>query len=177
MADDKTPRMAPSEQALVRRLHFEQGKSRSDIARLLQRSLSSISRLLAQKKAPRRTGRPNTLTNANIGRIVETLEKMVDSAEGDGEVTLRMLMRRCRLKVSERTVSDALHRRVYRFRNMRQEPILTPTDIEERYRWSRRYRGKSAAWWQRAVHIHLDTEAVPLVDPRGGERRGLSVEL
>ena len=42
MADDKTPRMVPSEQALARRLHFEQGKSRSDIARLLQRSLSSI---------------------------------------------------------------------------------------------------------------------------------------
>ena len=99
MADGKTPRMAPSEQALVRRLHFEQGKSRSDIARLLQRSLSSISRLLAQKKAPRRTGRPNKLTNANIDRIVETLEKMADSAEGDGEVTLRMLMR---FKFSER---------------------------------------------------------------------------
>ena len=154
MAEGKTPRMAPSEKALVRRLHFEQGKSRSDIAGLLQRSLSSISRLLAQKKAPRRTGRPNKLTDANIDRIVATLEKMVDSAEGDGEVTLRMLMRRCRVKVSERTVSNALHRRGYRFRNMRQKPILTPTDIQERFRWARQYRTKSSAWWLRAVHIH-----------------------
>ena len=170
MADDQTPRMAPSEQALVRRLHFEQGKSRSDIARLLQRSLSSISRLLAQKKAPRRTGRPKKLTDANIDRIVATPEKMVDSAEGDGEVTLRMLMRRCRVKVSERTVSTALHRRGYRFRNMRQKPILTPTDIEERYRWSRRHRGKSAAWWQRAVHIHLDNKSFKLATTQAGRK-------
>ena len=170
MADGKTPRMAPSEQALVRRLHFEQGKSRSDIARLLQRSLSSISRPLAQKKAPRRTGRPNKLTDANIDRIVATLEKMVDSAEGNGEVTLRMLMRRCRVKVSERTVSSALHRRGYRFRNMRQKPILTPTDIEERYRWSRRYQGKSAAWWQRAVHIHLDNKSFKLATTQAGRK-------
>ena len=48
----QSPRMTMSEKALIRRLHFDQGKNRSDIARLLQRSLSSISRLLAQKKAP-----------------------------------------------------------------------------------------------------------------------------
>ena len=96
----KTPRMTASEKALVRRLHFDQGKSRSDISRLLQRSLSSISRLLAQKKAPRKIGRPQKLTEANIDRIVTTLEKMVDTADGDEEVTLHMLMWRCRVKAS-----------------------------------------------------------------------------
>ena len=42
MDASKTPHMTASEQALVRRLHFEQGKTRSDISRLLERSLSSI---------------------------------------------------------------------------------------------------------------------------------------
>ena len=72
----KTPRMAASEKALVRRHHSEQGKSRS----VLQRLQSSISRLLAQKKAPRKIGRPQKLTEANIDRIVATLEKMVDAS-------------------------------------------------------------------------------------------------
>ena len=43
MGASKTPHMTASEQALVCRLHFEQGKTRSDISRLLERSLSSIS--------------------------------------------------------------------------------------------------------------------------------------
>ena len=100
MDASKTPHMTASEQALVRRLHFEQGKTRSDISRLLERSLSSISRLLAQKKAPRRSGRPRKLTEANIDRIVATLEKMVDTVDGDDEITLHMLMRRCLVKAS-----------------------------------------------------------------------------
>ena len=166
----KTPRMTASEQALVRRLHFEQGKSRSEISRVLQRSLSSISRLLAQKKAPRRIGRPRMLTEANIDRIVATLEKMVDAADADGEVTLHMLMRRCRVKASQRTVSNALHRRGYRFRSMRQKPILTPADIEERYRWALRYRAKSSAWWLRAVHIHLDNKAFKVATTQAGRK-------
>ena len=94
MGASKTQRMTASEQALVCRLHFEQGKTRSDISRLLERSLSYISRLLAQKKAPRRSGRPRKLTEANIDRIVATLEKMVDTVDGDDEITLHMLMRR-----------------------------------------------------------------------------------
>lgn len=166
----KTSRMTASEQALVRRLHFEQGKTRSDISRLLERSLSSISRLLAQKKAPRRMGRPRKLTEATIDRIVATLEKMVDTTDGDDEVTLHMLMRRCRAKASPRTVSNALHRRGYRFRNMRQKPILTPADIEERYRWARRYRSKSSAWWLRAVHVHLDNKAFKVATTQAGRK-------
>ena len=155
--------MTMSEKALVRRLHFDQGKSRSDIARLLQRSLSSISRLLAQKKAPRKIGRPQKLTGANVDRIVATVEKMVDAADGNEEVTLQMIMLRCRVKASQCSVSNALHRRGYRFRNMRQKPILTPTDIQERFRWARRYHKKSSAWWLRAVHIHLDNHAFKVV--------------
>ena len=48
-----TPRMSMAEKSIVRQMHFEQGMSRTDIASALGRSLSSVSRLLAQKKAPR----------------------------------------------------------------------------------------------------------------------------
>ena len=166
----KIPRMTASEKALVPRFHFDQGKSRSAISRLLQRSLSSISRLLAQKKAPQKIGRPQKLSEANIDRIVKTLENMVDTADGDEEVTLHMLMRRCRVKACQRTVFNALHSRGYRFRNMRQKPIMTPTDIEERFRWARRYRAKSSAWWLRAVHIHIDNKAFKVATTQAGRK-------
>ena len=39
---------------------------------------------------------------------------------------------------------------------MRSKPILSPEDIKERYAWAKKYRAKSAAWWLRTVHIHLD---------------------
>ena len=85
--------MSADEKNIVRRMHFEVGKSRSEIARLLKRSLSSVSRLLAQKKAPQGIGRPRALTEKQFGRVVDTSEKMVDAADGNGEVTLAMLMR------------------------------------------------------------------------------------
>ena len=169
-AHTKTPRMTASEQSLVRRMHFEQGKSRSEIAGLLQRALSSVSRLLAQKKSPMPIGRPRALTEANIDRIVATVESLVDGADGDLEVTLAMVMRRCRLKVSPRTVSNALHSRGYRFRNMRQKPILTPSDIAERYAWACRYRSKPVEWWLRTVHAHLDNHAFKLATTSQGRK-------
>ena len=113
--------MSAAEKSLARRLHFDQGKTRTDIAKLLQRSLSSVSRLLAQKKAP-------------IARAAALLEKMVDEADGLREVTMAMLLRRGRFKVCEKTLATAMRARGYRFRGMRQKPILTPEDIADRDR-------------------------------------------
>ena len=132
------PRMTTDEKAPHSALSFRPGQESRDIARLPQRSLSSINRLFAQRQAPRKIGRPQKLTGANVDRIVATVEKMVHTADGNEEIILHMIMRRCRVKASQCSVSNALHRRGYRFRNMRQKPILTPTDIQERFRWVRR---------------------------------------
>ena len=153
---DQTPRLSMAEKGIIRQMHFDQGMSRTRIACLLKRSLSTVSRLLAQKKAPRSIGRPRVLSGAKIDRICTLLDNMVDDAGGNREVTLAMLMRRARLKASERTVSDALHSRGYRFRNMRSKPILTPDDVKERLAWATKHRTKSVVWWLQNVHIHLD---------------------
>ena len=116
-ADPQPARMSAAEKSLARRLHFDQGKTRTDIAKLLQRSLSSVGRLLAQNKAPRSIGRPTTLSAATIERAAALLEKMVDEADGLREVTMAMLL-----------PCD------YRFRGMCQKPILTPEDIADRDR-------------------------------------------
>ena len=151
--------MGSAEKGIVRQLHFDQGMSRTNIAILLKRSLSSVSRLLAQKKAPKPIGRPRALTKAKLDRTCAVLDKMVDEAGGNYEVTLPMLMRRARLKLSEGTVADGIHARGYRFRNLRSKPILTPEDIQQRYAWAKECRSTSAAWWLQAAHAHLDNHA------------------
>ena len=85
--------MSMAEKSIVRQMHFEQGMSRTDIASALGRSLSSVSRLLAQKKAPRPIGRPHVLTEAKVDRMCTMLEHMVDEADGKYEVTIHMVLR------------------------------------------------------------------------------------
>ena len=67
-----------------------------------------------------------------------------------------MVMRRCRVKVCDRVVADALHARGYRFRKLRSKMILTPDDVEKRYAWSKKYKDESREWWLETVQIHLD---------------------
>ena len=142
----KTTRMTTDEQALVRRMHFEQKLSRADIAKALGRTHSTVSRLLAQTKAPGPIGRPKCLSHTAIDRIVKLLEGMVNEADGNYEVTVSMLMRRGRVKVCEKVLADALHERGYWFRDMRQKPILTPDDIADRFTWAKKYRNQPATW-------------------------------
>ena len=67
------PRMPPAEKVLARKLHFDQGKTPADIARLLQRSASTIGRLLAQERAPKAVGRPKALSEKKVDRLVKLL--------------------------------------------------------------------------------------------------------
>ena len=103
--------MSADEKAVARRLHFDQGKTPAEVARILQRSPSTVGRLLAQKKAPRPIGRPKALSERKVDNLVALLEKMVDDADATHEVSMDMLMRRGRVKSCRRAVADALHAR------------------------------------------------------------------
>jgi hypothetical protein len=111
----KPPRMTGDEKRLVREMHFERKMRPTDIAAAVGRDLSGICRLLAQKKAPKPMGRFRALTEGQIDKTIKTLEAMIDEASAKREVTLAMVMRRCRLKVCDRVVADALHARGYWF--------------------------------------------------------------
>ena len=152
-------RMSLEEKSIIRRMHFDQHTPPVRVSEIMGRSLSAITRLLAQKKAPNRIGRPNALTEAKVDSIVNTLEKMVDEADAEHEVSMHLLMRRCRAKVCSKVVANALHKRGYRFHDLRHKPILTPDDVKDRYAWSIRYRGQIKAWWIRKVHMHWDNHA------------------
>jgi hypothetical protein len=166
----KSPRMTLDEKSLVRRMHFDQKVTPVKIAEIVGRSLSAVCRLLSQKKAPKPVGRPKILSAAKVDSIVTKLEEMVDAADGTHEVTMSMLMRRGRLKVCSKVVANALHDRGYWFRDMRHKPILTPDDVKERFAWAKKYRKKTAAWWMKTVHIHLDNHAFKVATTSAGRK-------
>ena len=125
--------MSAEEKRLAREMHFDQGMSRTDVAEARNRNLGTICRQLAMHKAPKPIGRPKALTETKVDSLVALLEKMVDEAGSCYEVTLPMLMKRSKVKVSYRVVADAVHERGLWFRSLRAKPILTPQDVKDRY--------------------------------------------
>ena len=119
---------------------------------------------------PKPIGRPRALSDSKIDGIVRTLENMVDKADATYEVSMATLLRRCKVKVSARVVANALHDRGYWFRDMRHTPILTPADVKERYVWASKYKKKTAAWWAKTVHVHLDNHLFKVATTGAGRR-------
>lgn len=144
--------------------------TQTQISLALGRDLSSINRLLAQKKEPRSTGRPLALTNDQVDHIEATLNKMIDKADGAYEVTLPAILKQARCKASAKTVARRLHERGYWFRDMRCKPILTPDDVKARYAFAKQFKGKPASWWLKHIHIHADNHMFPVATRARGRK-------
>jgi len=61
-------------------------------------------------------GRPPALSTKQIGKLVDTVENMVNVADANYELMLTMVLRRSRLNTSETTVARALHMKEYRYK-------------------------------------------------------------
>jgi transposase len=90
--------MSEEEKRIVREMHCERLMSPTDIAKAVGRGLSSICRLLAQKKPPNPSGGRAALSKEQVDRAVKILDGMIDKADGCEEITLGMLKKRCKLK-------------------------------------------------------------------------------
>ena len=170
LSPKKPPRMTTDEKRLVREMHFERNISQTDISKAIGRDLSCINRLLAQKKVPKRVGRPNRLTETQVDKIVKLLEDMVDGADATYEVSMDMIMKRSRTKASAKTVARRLHERGYQFRNLRHKPILTPEDIKDRYAFSKKYRRKPDSFWVVKIHAKADNHVFKVATNAKGRR-------
>ena len=74
VAEKKPPRMGPDEKRLVREMHFDRHMRPTDIATSIGRDLSSICRLLAQKKVPNPSGGRAALSKEQVDRAVKVLD-------------------------------------------------------------------------------------------------------
>ena len=171
VAQPQPPRMSVDEQRLARLWHAEDGLGPTEIGARLRRSAGSISRLLAVDPDHKNAvGRPRKLTEGQIDNVVKLVERMVVEADAEAEVTMRMVLERSRLRVSLRTVANALHARGYYFHRLREKLLLTPEDVRERYAFAAKYKSKPQAWWLRHIDLHLDNKCFKVATTYRGRR-------
>ena len=168
------PRYASDEEIRLARMWKQDGVAVAEIARRLKRHESSVWRVFkrpAAADASRGVGRRRKLSDADTDRLLQLVYDMVETADTKYEVTVLSLQKRFRPKVCVRVLANALHSRGVRFHRLREKPILTDRDVEERFAWSKRYRKKAAAWWQSAVGLHIDNRVFKLPATAASRRR------
>ena len=126
-------KMSDEEVRLAKMWHAEDERSTGEIAHLLRRDRSTISRHVMKDHVKQKQGRPGALSDSQKDLLVTTLEDMIKKAKGEYRVTADMLRKRMRLKVSTRRVLEALHSRGVRFHVMRQKPLLAEDDVRARF--------------------------------------------
>ena len=161
-ARDPYRKLSSEEIRLAKLWHEEDGMEPSEIASLLRRDKSTMTRLLVKKQVRKKGGRPVSLSDEDIDRLVETLDNMIVAADRKYEVTVEMLRKRARCKASARTISRALHARKIFFRRLREKPVLTAEDIAARKKFAQTYKGKSATWWKAFIDLHIDVKHFPV---------------
>ena len=155
---------AEHEDTLLRRWSDE-GMPASEIAKLLGRDLSTVARRMKRVDEggdPLHAGRPYILTHEKEEKIVVAAEELIQLADGEWQVTAGVIKKALKLKCCDRTVLDALHRHNIYFRTMRQKPVLTTTDIEERLAFANKYVGNPISFWTSSVDAYMDNKFFPV---------------
>lgn len=148
--------LSSEELRLAKLWYNEDGVVPSEIARLLRRAKSTITRAVVQELPRGGRGRKRLLSDAEVDAIIKCLERLVDEAGGRKEVTLHNLHRESGCRASCRTLARALHNRHIKFHRLRSKPLLTDIDVAERLAFARKHRCHSGAWWEKHIHMHID---------------------
>ncbi|CAE7522337.1 F52C9.6 [Symbiodinium sp. CCMP2592] len=144
------------EQRELARDWYSRGKKPSEIAELLGRDTSTMTRLLCMQKQPKKQGRPKALTTAQVDLLERRLDELIVKVDGATTITVETLKKATKSKASTQCILHALHKRNIYFRKLREKPVLTPADIRDRYAFAKKYRGKSKQWWLSNVHAFID---------------------
>ena len=155
--------LSPEEIRLASLWHEEDDMTPAEIARLLRRNKSTMTRLLVKQDERTGRGQPKSLDSEQVDGLVSVLQRMLEDADGKYEVTASMLRREARVKASTRTILRELHSRKIFFRRLREKPLLTPHDVKSRLAFARRYKGKTAKWWRTHIDIHIDLKHFPVL--------------
>ena len=143
----------------------------SEIAELLHRDKSTLTRLLCQELERKKDGRPRALKDEQIDFMVKKLEAMILKANNEYRVTCEDVKKACRLKVSIRTMLEAFHERDIYFRPCRDKPDLTPQDIIERRAFADKFAGKPEAFWLENIDLTIDVKYFKIYTNRSARSR------
>ena len=166
--------MSADERRLALLWHTEDGMSPKEIAALLRRDKSTLTRLLVKKHVGPGRGKPRLLSPEAVAGLVSDLEQLIREAEQRYEVTLWDLKDHSGCSASVRTIQRALHALNIYFRPLRQKPLLTAADVAARKLFAETYASKAAAWWLQRIHLHIDVKHFPVLLHHEARRRGAS---
>jgi len=135
---------------------YSEGISPAEVGKRLNRDKSTMTRLLVKQAKKQKQGRPPALSDANKNLLVRRVDELIRKAKGKYRITAKALKKSCKLKVSDKAVLNALHAKDVYFRHLREKPILTQDDVKARFEFAKKYKDKTAAWWNRQVHAYID---------------------
>lgn len=141
-----------------------EGKPVREIASLLQRDETTIRRRMKSARSGgghRRAGRPHLLSAKEETKIVRITGRMVEQADGEWQVTAEMIKKALKLTCCTRVILDALHKHNVYFHAMRQKPLLTKADVEQRSSFAEEYYRKPVSFWTDKVHAFMDNKFFP----------------
>ena len=90
-------KLSKEEIRLAEMWHKEDGMDPSEIAQLLHRDKSTMTRLLVKRVMRKKDGRPNVLEAAAVDELIAHLDHMIVAADGEYEVTVDQLRRHARI--------------------------------------------------------------------------------
>ena len=149
-------KLSAEEQRLAKKWYWEQNKKPGEIADLLDRDKSTLTRFLVKQAPRKKQGRPRVLSEADIDFLERRLHDLIVKSMGKYHVTAATLKRSARSKASVKSIQLALRKRRIFFRKMREKPLLTEDDVNARYAWASKYRHKTRAWWLKAFDAAID---------------------
>jgi hypothetical protein len=132
------------------------------IALAVGRHKKTVYRCLQKKFKQLPKGRPQKLKAKEVSKLIKVMKQLVQKANGEKEVTLTMIRRRARCKFSESTIRRSLKTRNVKFRKLRSKPVLTRSDKLKRFRFAKKYKNKSRAWWRTHIQLHIDNKNFPI---------------
>ena len=143
-------KLSSEELRLAKKWYFEDKKKPGEIAVLLGRDKSTLTRTLVKQVPRKKQGRPRVLSEADVDFLERRLDELIVKSMGKYHVTAALVRRSARCKASVKAIQLAFRKRRIFFRKLREKPLLTEDDVKARYAWAVKYRHKTRAWWLKA---------------------------
>ena len=124
------------------RAWYNQGKSQTEIMRLLHRSITAVNLHLARK--PAKVGPKPKITKHVYKKLCTALQTLQRKAKAQKEVTVSMVIAKAGVDVSERCALESFHKNEIFFRPLPTSPILSKDDIVARKAWAQKFKGRRA---------------------------------
>lgn len=149
----KWVKMSSEEIRLATQWFEEKKLSPKTIADWLDRDKATMTRLLVKQVPRKKQGPKALLPEAAVDRLERRLDEMIVAANARYHVTATMLKKDTKTKASAKTIQKAFRKRNIYFRKLREKPLLTAEDIEDRYAFSKKHKDKPVAWWKKRAYI------------------------